>query len=76
MNFNDIKLPIGRALGAAAASLAVVSVVERVRKRSGAFGYFIAVSLFCSWLRSVWQPTTMPVGLWTMRIADSVLFMC
>ena len=45
MNFNDIKLPIGRALGAAAASLAVVSVVERVRKRSGAFGYFIAAAV-------------------------------
>lgn len=45
MNFNDIKLPIGRALGAAAVTLAAVSAVERFRKRTGAFGYFIAAAV-------------------------------
>ena len=28
------------------------------------------------WLRPVWQATTMPVGMWVMRTADSVLLTC
>ena len=28
------------------------------------------------WLRPVWQATTMPVGTWVMRTADSVLLTC
>ena len=43
--FNDYKLRIGRVLGAAAVTLAIVSLVERIRKRSGAFGYFIAAAV-------------------------------
>jgi len=33
----------------------------------------IAVALFCSWLRSFWQATTMLVGRWVMRTAESVV---
>ncbi len=33
-------------------------------------------SLFWSWLRSVWQATTMPVALWMSRTAEEVLLMC
>ena len=28
------------------------------------------------WLRSLWQATTMPLGMWVMRTADSVLLTC
>ena len=34
----------------------------------------IACSRFCSWLFSFWQLTTMPVGRWVMRTAESVVF--
>jgi hypothetical protein len=34
----------------------------------------IACSLFCSWLFSFWQLTTMPVGTCVMRTAESVVF--
>ena len=34
----------------------------------------IALSLFCSWLRSSWQLTTRPVGLCVIRTAESVVF--
>jgi hypothetical protein len=33
----------------------------------------IADSLFCSWLFSFWQDTTMPVGRWVIRTAESVV---
>ena len=33
-----------------------------------------ACSLFCSWLFSFWQDTTMPVGRWVIRTAESVVF--
>ena len=36
----------------------------------------IALMRFCSWLRSFWQVTTMPVGMWVMRTAESVLLTC
>ena len=36
----------------------------------------IAFSRFCSWLRSFWHWTTMPVGKWVMRTADDVLLTC
>ncbi len=32
-----------------------------------------ACSLFWSWLFSFWQETTMPVGRWVMRTAESVV---
>ena len=32
-----------------------------------------ACSLFCSWLFSFWQLTTMPVGRWVIRTAESVV---
>ena len=32
-----------------------------------------ACSLFCSWLFSFWQLTTMPVGTWVIRTAESVV---
>ena len=32
-----------------------------------------ADSLFCSWLFSFWQLTTIPVGWWVMRTAESVV---
>ena len=34
----------------------------------------IACSRFCSWLFSFWQLTTMPVGRWVIRTAESVVF--
>ena len=34
----------------------------------------MAVSLFCNWFLSDWQVTTSPLGLWTILMADSVLF--
>ena len=33
-------------------------------------------SRFCTWLRSSWQDTTIPVGLWIRRTAEEVLLMC
>ena len=33
----------------------------------------MACSRFCSWLFSFWQLTTMPVGRWVMRTAESVV---
>ena len=45
MHFNDIKLPAGRALGAAAVTLAAVSIVQRVKKSHDSFGYFIAAAV-------------------------------
>ena len=33
----------------------------------------IADSLFCSWHFSFWQDTTMPLGRWVMRTAESVV---
>ena len=33
----------------------------------------IACSLFWSWLRSSWQVTTIPLGRWVMRTAESVV---
>jgi hypothetical protein len=30
--------------------------------------------LFCSWDFSFWQDTTMPVGRWVIRTAESVVF--
>ena len=32
-----------------------------------------ACSLFCSWLFSFWQLTTIPVGTWVIRTAESVV---
>ena len=36
----------------------------------------IAVSLFADCERSFWHCTTVPVGLWVIRTAESVLFTC
>ena len=36
----------------------------------------MAIARFLIWLRSFWQETTMPVGRWVMRTADSVLLTC
>ena len=36
----------------------------------------MARSLFLYWLRSSWHSTTVPVGRWVMRMADSVLLTC
>ena len=37
---------------------------------------FIQLSLFWNWLRSVWQETTTPVGIWMRRTAEEVLLTC
>ena len=37
---------------------------------------FIACALLACWLRPSWHSTTMPVGRWVMRTAESVLLMC
>ena len=36
----------------------------------------MARALFWSWLRSFWHDTTMPVGRWVMRTAESVTLTC
>ena len=36
----------------------------------------MACALFLCWLRSSWHSTTVPVGRWVMRMAESVLFTC
>ncbi|MNY78838.1 hypothetical protein D3C86_2192400 [compost metagenome] len=36
----------------------------------------IARARFLCWERSSWHSTTMPVGKWVIRIAESVLLMC
>ena len=36
----------------------------------------MAVSLLENWLLSFWHCTTIPVGIWVILIADSVLFTC
>ncbi len=36
----------------------------------------MATFLFLSWERSFWHWTTMFVGKWVMRTAESVLFTC
>ena len=46
----------------------------RRRSSSLACSTIIAEALFCSWQRSFWQDTTMPVGRWVMRTAESVVF--
>ncbi len=33
----------------------------------------MALSLFWSWLFSSWQATTMPLGRWVIRTAESVV---
>ena len=47
-------------------ALAAASILDR-RMR-------IACSLFCSCDFSFWQDTTMPVGRWVIRTAESVVF--
>jgi hypothetical protein len=37
---------------------------------------FIAVCLLADCERSFWHWTTMPVGLWVIRTAESVLLTC
>ena len=49
---------------AAASSAAAVSRDRSIR---------IACSRFCSWERSFWQDTTMPLGRWVIRTAESVV---
>ena len=34
----------------------------------------MAVARFWIWERSFWQLTTMPVGMWVRRTAESVVF--
>ena len=36
----------------------------------------MAVARFEIWLRSDWQATMMPVGMWVMRTAESVVLTC
>ena len=36
----------------------------------------MATSLFWCWLRWFWQLTTMPVGSWVIRTAESVTLTC
>ena len=51
--------------------------------QSAAYGYeldvdsiFQAVARFLCCDRSAWQATTMPVGMWVIRTAESVVFTC
>lgn len=37
---------------------------------------FIAVSLLACWERSFWHATTVLVGTWVIRTAESVVFTC
>src|SRR6059058_189679 len=46
----------------------------RRTSRSLACSTSMARARFWIWLRSFWQVTTMPVGRWVMRTAESVVF--
>src|SRR5205814_2195238 len=46
---------------------------DRRTASSLALSTFIAEALFCSWDRSFWQETTMPVGMCDSRTAESVV---
>src|SRR5690349_15746446 len=51
----------------------VAASSARLRASSLDFRTAIAVALFCSCDRSFWQETTMPVGRWVSRTAESVV---
>ena len=36
----------------------------------------MAMALFLCWERSFWHWTTMPVGMWVIRTAESVVLTC
>ena len=55
------------------ASLASASASSCADASSRARRIRIACSRFCSWLFSFWQLTTMPVGTWVIRTAESVV---
>ena len=55
------------------ASLASASAASWAAASRRARRMRIACSLFWSWLFSFWQLTTMPVGRWVMRTAESVV---
>ena len=60
----DLRAPLGRALGVALA----LGQLEQPGAQ-----HRIARLRFCSWLRSSCIDTTMPVGRWVMRTAESVV---
>ena len=61
---------------AAVVSAVIGAMAARWISYSFARSIFIQLSRFWNWLRSVWQLTTMPVGLCVRRTADEVLLMC
>ena len=64
----DTKLRRSAARSAATFSCSAASIRD--------FNTFNAAALFLCWEDSSWQVTTNPVGIWVMRMADSVLFTC
>ena len=56
-----------RASAASASASSWAAASSRARRMR------IACSRFCSWLFSFWQLTTMPVGRWVIRTAESVV---
>ncbi len=56
---------VAEASACAASAAAACSRARRMRS---------ADSLFCSWHFSFWQETTMPLGRWVIRTAESVVF--
>ncbi len=58
----DLRASVASA--AAASCAACSSRARRIRS---------ACSLFCSWDFSFWQLTTIPVGRWVIRTAESVV---
>src|SRR5580704_13350667 len=55
-------------------ALALASASASACASSRARSTRIACSLFCSWLFSFWQDTTIPLGRWVIRTAESVVF--
>ena len=64
----DLGFAVGSARGVQAGALAF--------RRCGERRIFIAFALFLCWLRSSCMATTVPVGIWVMRTAESVLLTC
>ena len=54
-------------------SFSLAACSSRLRSSSLAWSTAIALARFWIWLRSFWQETTIPVGRWVIRTAESVV---
>ena len=64
---STVRIWLARSAEASACACSSASACSRAASTC------IARALFCSCERSFWQVTTMPVGRWVMRTAESVV---